>query len=173
MAKESTQSDFATERLRVRPWGEGDQPLIQKLYGQAEVVRYVDDGEPITPVEVDHWMGVTARNYVKRGYGMMLIEDLLTAEFVGCGGIVHPDDQDEPEIKYAFLPAFWGRGLATEFVRGLMQFGRTQHAIDHFIATVAEPNTASIHVLEKAGLKRCDARYEVDGSTTIVLEWRE
>lgn len=163
---------FETEHLAARRWVESDEPRVLQLYGQAEVARWIDDGQPITAQEAEYWMGVTRTNYEKRGYGMFAIEDRQTSEVIGFGGIVHPGNQPEPEIKYAFQPGVWGRGLASEFVRGLMHYGQTVHGLTHFIATVASPNLASIRVLEKAGLSKTGARQEDDGSETVVLEWR-
>ena len=64
-------------------------------------------------------MEVTFSNYEKRGYGMFAIEDGKTSNTVGFGGLVHPGNQNQADVKYAFLPEVWGRGIATEFVQGL------------------------------------------------------
>jgi RimJ/RimL family protein N-acetyltransferase len=164
---------FTTDRLAVRRWVDSDEPHVLDLYGQSAVVRWVDDGQPLTAAEAEHWMAVTFGNYARRGYGMFAIEDRNSSTIIGFGGIVHPNDQTEPEIKYAFQPDVWGAGLATEFVRGLVEYGQTSLGLQNFIATVAAENSASIRVLEKAGLQRTGIREEDDGSKTVVLELDE
>ncbi|MEM6274982.1 MAG: GNAT family N-acetyltransferase [Myxococcota bacterium] len=154
---------FSTERLDVRRWRETDEPLIFRLYSDPDVVRWVDDGEAITWAEVTRWMNVTRQNYDKRGYGMFAIDDRKMPDTIGFGGLVHPNNQPEPEIKYAFRPAVWGRGIATEFVRGLIDYGRTTHGIDRMIATVAAENAASIRVLQRSGLQRTNSRTDEAG----------
>lgn len=93
------------------------------LYSIDKVVRWVDDGEALSASEAARWMEVTFSNYEKRGYGMFAIEDGKTAKTIGFGGLVHPGNQDDAEVKYAFLPEAWGHGFATEFVQGLAKMG--------------------------------------------------
>lgn len=44
----------------------------------------------------------------------------------GFYGLVHPNGQPEPEIKYALLRTYWGCGFATEAVSAMLQYGATK-----------------------------------------------
>jgi RimJ/RimL family protein N-acetyltransferase len=79
---------------------------------------------------------------------------------------VHPDGQKDAEIKYAYRREFWGQGFATEAAIGLIEYGTAAHGINHFIATTAPENTASHHVLLKAGMKRGALGEDSDGFAT-------
>lgn len=162
---------FDTRRMRVRRWRASDQADLLGLYSDPDVIRWVDDGQALTPAEADAWMQVTQTNYETRGYGMFAIEDRENALTIGFGGIIHPGGQPDPEIKYAFYPHMWGRGLATEFVRGLLAYGIKAHKLQGFIATIAPQNTASRHVVLKAGLHQIQSRTEEDKSQTDVFVW--
>jgi RimJ/RimL family protein N-acetyltransferase len=163
---------FNTERLVVRRWRDSDLPVLLAVYGDAEAVRWVDDGEPITQEECVRWLQVTRANYTKRGYGMFAVEEKVAPGAVGFCGIVHPNGQTEPEVKYAYLRSHWGRGIATEALIGLIQFGATAHGLHYMIATTAPENTASHRVLLKAGMERGALRDNGDGSYTQVFHWR-
>ncbi|WP_298260006.1 GNAT family N-acetyltransferase [uncultured Litoreibacter sp.] len=157
---------FCTKRLLVRTWRGGDQPKLLELYGLAKVIKWVDDGSPLTEQEAVAWMAKTRSNYLSRGYGMFAIDDRKGGELLGFGGLVHPNDQVEAEVKYAFFPNVWGSGVATEFVSGLLSYAQEEYRLNRVIATVAEENFASKRVLLKSGFGHCETRAELDGSLT-------
>lgn len=115
-------------------------------------------------------MKVTRSNYQKRGYGMFAIEEFHGLRTIGFGGLVHPQDQMDAEVKYAFLPEVWGQGFATEFVHGLVEHARIVYELTRIIATVATGNLASKRVLIKTGFHLSGSRTENDGSRTELFE---
>ena len=160
---------FETERLSVRALSSGDERELLRVYGNPTVVRWVGDGQVLTQAEAEAWVSVTQRNYERRGYGMSAVLLEPEGEPIGFCGIVHPQDQVEPEIKYAFAPEHWGQGFATEVVRGMLAYGRSTFGLGAVIATVAPENDASLHVLGKLGFERQESRPNADGSVTVVL----
>ncbi len=157
---------FETERLIVRQWRDSDLPDLMAVYGDADAVQWVGDGQPITEKECNDWLGVTRRNYKKRGYGMFAVELKAEPGVIGFCGIVHPGGQQEAEVKYAYLRRFWGQGLATEALLGLIRYGFREHGLTHMIATTAPENFASHAVLSKAGMIRGALRADEDGGFT-------
>jgi RimJ/RimL family protein N-acetyltransferase len=115
-------------------------------------------------------MGVTLNNYSTRGYGMSTIVDQATGTIVGCCGLVHPDNQDLAEIKYALDKVHWGKGYASEVVPAMLSYGASACGLNKIIATVAEPNKASQRVLLKSGMSYSDQYKDEDG-VTLVYEW--
>ena len=163
---------FETERLVVRRWRDSDLPDLMAVYGDAEAMQWVGDGQPITENECREWLVVTRRNYEKRGYGMFAVEFKVQPGVIGFCGIVHPGGQEEAEVKYAYLRKFWGQGIATEALRGLIGYGTTAHHIARFIATTAPENIASHAVLAKAGMSRGELRKDEDGGFTQLFEYQ-
>lgn len=102
-----------------------DVPDLLRIYGDREAMRYVGDSEPIDEASCRGWVEITDRNFAVRGYGMVALIERATGELIGCAGIVHPDQQPEPELKYAFRRDKWGQGFATEAAVGLVSFART------------------------------------------------
>ncbi len=162
---------FQTARLRVRRWFASDVEPLYRVYADPEGARWVDDGQPITRSECEHWMVVTERNYAQRGYGMFAVDELAGGATVGFVGLVHPADQPEVEIKYSFLRSRWGRGYASEIVAATLDYAEKMLGIDRVIATVAPQNAASQRVLRKAGMHLVDELEEDDGTSTLLFEW--
>lgn len=160
---------FHTERTRVRPLVHGDQAALLQVYGDADAMRYVGDGRPLTPAQCDEWVQVTARNRATRGYGMNAIEHVLTGQVLGFCGLVHPGGQAQAEVKYAFARAHWRQGYAREVVPALLQHGFERHGLREIIATVHPAHTVSARVLQGAGLQAQADRHHDDGSTSRVF----
>jgi RimJ/RimL family protein N-acetyltransferase len=163
---------FETPRLRARRLEGADVEALFSVYGNAEVVRWVDDGSPLSRERCEQWVEVTQNNYRTRGYGMFALERKPGRQLVGFCGLVHPAGQVEPEIKYAFHQAVWGQGLATEAARGLLTHGATEHHLNRIIATAAPENSAAHRVLVKAGMALGPIRTNPDGSRTQVFVWQ-
>jgi len=162
---------FSTGRLIIRRWRDSDLASLLAVYGDADAMRWVGDGKPITTEECAHWMEVTRRNYEKRAYGMFAVERKSPSGVIGFCGIVHPGGQTEPEIKYAYLRSVWGLGFATEAVVGLIHYGAQVHGLDYIIATTAPANIASHRVLLKAGMLRGKLVSEDGGESTQYFYW--
>lgn len=161
---------FQTARLEARRWIETDLEAIHAIYSDPVAMRWVDDGAPLDVFRCRRWMEVTAANYRRRGYGMFAFVERSSGKIVGCGGLVHPNDQPEAEVKYAFRRSHWGRGLASEIVPAILAYGRDVHGLRRIISTVAAEHAASRRVLEKSGLSVIEQRAEDDGSTTCLYE---
>lgn len=163
---------FETPRLFVRRIGPADVDAMHAVYGDADAMRWVGDGEPLDRAGCEEWVAVTLRNYARRGYGMFAIVERASGQVIGFCGLVHPGGQPEAEIKYAFRRECWGRGLASEAAPALLNHGASAHGLQHVIATVAPDNAASQRVLEKAGMQKDALRRNDDGSLTQLFVWR-
>ena len=168
-----TQTVFQSERLHARHIDASDVEALFAVYGDAEAMRWVGDGQPLTHAQCEQWVAVTHANYEQRGYGMFALEERASRKVVGFCGIVHPGGQPQAEIKYAFLRSCWGQGLATEAVIGLIQYGSGAHQIEEMIATTAPENLASQRVLGKAGMVRGELRANEDGTYTQLFFWHK
>lgn len=166
-----TEALFKTERLLCRRWQAQDIGPLHAVYSDPEAMRWVGDGQPLSRARCEEWFQVTETNYARRGYGMFALVEQASGTVVGFCGLVHPGGQHEPEIKYAFARAQWGRGLASEVVPALLAYGAARHGLQSIIATVAAKNLASQRVLLKAGMVLQKLRRNEDGSTTNVYEW--
>lgn len=143
---------FQSKRLICRRWIPDDIEPLFAVYSDAEAMRFVGDGQPITRRQCDEWLEVTQANYASRGYGMFALVEVASGLVMGFAGLVHPGGQPEVEIKYALRRTHWGRGFASEVVTELLAYGARAHGLQRIIATVAAGNVASQRVLAKAGM---------------------
>ncbi|GGG51278.1 hypothetical protein GCM10011403_05550 [Pseudohongiella nitratireducens] len=163
---------FSTDRLLCRRWLLQDRGQLLDVYGDLQTVRWVGDGSPLTEEGADYWFAVTERNYRQRGYGMFTLQTRDTGQIVGFAGIVHPGNQEEPEIKYALHRDCWGEGLGSELVAGLIVYAKIKLGLSELIATVDPDNQASRRILEKSGMHHEDIIDDENGRKTLIYRLR-
>ena len=89
------------------------------------------------------------------GFGYWMAHELATGRFAGRGGLrrVLLEGRPEVEVGYAFMPEFWGRGLATELARESIRAGFEELGVHELVCFTLPTNRASQRVMEKAGFR--------------------
>jgi len=121
------------------------------ILADADVMRYVGKGLPITREESEIALQSIVRHWNEHGFGRWVIVDKETNAFAGYGGL--RSMMGTPEVVYHLAKPYWGLGLATEIARASLRFGFDEHQFDRIIAIAKPENTASIRVMEKVGMQ--------------------
>jgi len=83
---------------------------------------------------------------------VMIFKD--TDEFVGWCGLDHTNNKDvDPALFYLLKSNYWGKGLATEAARALLDYAFTQLKLSSIHGGAAGDNLASKRVMKKIGMK--------------------
>jgi ribosomal-protein-alanine N-acetyltransferase len=69
-----------------------------------------------------------------------------------CGFNVYRPDNRRAEVNYAIDPAYWNRGLATEAVLCVLEYGFNRLNLNRIQAICHTANASSARVIQKAGL---------------------
>ncbi|MCG8606895.1 GNAT family N-acetyltransferase [bacterium] len=72
---------------------------------------------------------------------------------IGFTGYRHFYDPPELQLLYGLLPEHFGKGYATHFARIMIRYGFETLGFGAIVACADNPNTASIRVMEKAGMQ--------------------
>ena len=146
-----------TERLLLRPYAHDDVDALYAYQRLPEVHRYLYT-EPRTRSEVEALVAERAGRgtITEVGAPVTLVADLAqTGELVGdCVLFWRSEEHKQGEVGYVFNPAYHGRGLATEAVRGLLRVGFEDLGLHRIAGHLDARNTPSVRVLERAGLRR-------------------
>ena len=142
-----------TERLILREFVLEDAAAFLVMCSNPEVTRYTRDSMSTLDEAIEGLRARPLANYAKQGYGRWACVLKETGNVIGFSGPKFLDELGEVELGYRLLPPFWGRGLATEAGRAVLDecFGRL--GLDHVIGLVDPENVRSIHVLEKLGMR--------------------
>ncbi|KAJ5787870.1 hypothetical protein N7457_002860 [Penicillium paradoxum] len=109
---------------------------------------------------------------------------LAALEWVGYAGVrdatttsMPPREPGDPafppwnemiEVRYGVSPKFWGRGIAQEAAKGVMQWSVVERGVKRFVAETEKENTRSARVLQKIGFTSSDTNYWKEPGE---LEW--
>ncbi|MDG2480278.1 MAG: GNAT family N-acetyltransferase [Alphaproteobacteria bacterium] len=151
---------LSTERLTLRQSAPGDLEAILAMDGDAEVMRYISDGT--VPEPEAHRAYVKTRFDEDFGPGLGTWSVFLRAAPDGFLGWVTirplPGWEPDIEISWRFARASWGRGYASEAAATLLRHGLETAGLHRIVAVVQAPNTASVRVAEKIGMRAAGRR---------------
>ncbi|HEY2071715.1 MAG TPA: GNAT family N-acetyltransferase [Rhizomicrobium sp.] len=141
-----------TERLALRRLGRGDETFVLELLNSRGFLNNIGDRGVRTLDDAWGYISNSAiASYEKNGFGLYrtaLKEDDVA---IGICGLVKRDGLDEPDLGFAFLERFWGKGYAVESGGGVMRHARKDLGLKQILAITALENRGSIAVLEKLG----------------------
>ncbi len=157
--------EMLTERTKLTPLALADVDVVLELFTDPDVTKFA--------------FGVTSEDkirqempiWIRRGgngcIGIWCISDRDTGEKYGsCAllplpieeddtdwGLVTPDvmPEGDVEVGYFLKPSSWGKGIATEVCRRLLEFAFKHTSLEAVVATIDDDNHKSRNVLLKAG----------------------
>jgi len=142
-----------TARMRLLPWQPDDWLLLRPIATDPQVMRYISDGQPWPDERIREFVGRQIDHFDKLGYCLWKLLLKETSEMIGFCGLQPLDGTAETEIGWWLARAWWGQGLATEAARAALLDGFERAELQRIVAVAVAANRASIHVMEKLGMK--------------------
>ena len=160
--------------VRIEPWGEDDLPLLQKLLGDPAMTEHL--GGPESPEKLAERQARYER-IGETGTGRMFkIVDEETGERVGSVGYWEKAwrDQDVWETGWSVLPAFQGRGIASEATAQAIELARAERKHRFLHAFPSVDNAPSNAICRKLGFTLLGAEdFEYPpGHAMVCNDWR-
>lgn len=144
-----------TDRLTLRLLNEGDAPFILDLLNSPGWLVFIGDRNIRTTADaVGYLQDGPLNSYATHGFGLWLVALKIDGTPIGLCGLLKRDYLEHPDIGFAFLPEFMGRGYAFEVVSATLAYATEKLNIPVVLATVMPTNEKSIRLLEKIGLTR-------------------
>jgi ribosomal-protein-alanine N-acetyltransferase len=146
---------FETSRLLVRHWEEDDLDNVFYLYSDPAVMQFIR--ATLSLEETRHILLTHIEHYKTHSFeGRFGVIEKNTGNFIGTFLLKQSDSVEGIEIGYAFLKAYWGRGLGTELVTGGVEFAFNETGAGELFAITELSNEASKKVLRKCGFRQLD-----------------
>ncbi len=142
-----------TERFMLREFVEEDCLQIHPYCSDEEVTRYTFWG-PNTEEQTRQFFdaAIQSQFQLPRTTYEMVIADSSTGEVVG--NCCLKAEKSNAELGYNISKAHWGKGIATEAARSMLEFGFQELKLHRIYATCRPENTGSYRVMENIGMKR-------------------
>jgi RimJ/RimL family protein N-acetyltransferase len=147
---------IATGRLILRGWKDDDFAPFAAMNADPAVREFFPG--LLTKEESDASARRGQLRIAQHGYGMFAAELRDTGEFIGFIGLVPLDfaipgvAQPAVEIGWRLARAHWGKGLATEGARAVVQFAFGTLRLPEIVAITVPANVRSRRVMEKIGM---------------------
>lgn len=157
-----------TERVILTEVRPVEGHFLLDLDSDPEVMKFISDGRPSTPEEIEAAMGrimkVIQDNQYRFGFWFAFTKD--TQEFMGWfhfrPGKQTPTDIKNIELGYRMKKKFWGKGYATEVSHALLDLGFNRYGIDRVFAIAMKDNHASQNVMKKMGMTKYEDYIETE-----------
>ncbi|MBQ4821971.1 GNAT family protein [Aquimarina sp. MMG016] len=144
--------------LVLRPWKMDDLENLVVYANNYKIARNLTNKFPYPYTEED---GVRFINYTLEDKTAHIFAIEINGEV--CGGIgLHPHTDVEcknAELGYWLAEPFWGRGIMTQAIKEIIDYGFAKIDINRIFARPYGSNIGSQKVLEKTGFK-LEARFE-------------
>jgi len=144
-----------TERLLIRELDAArDAEFVFELLNTPKFIKYIGD-RGVRSVEQarDFIENRYRRSYQDHGFGLYAVDVKADSIQVGICGFVKRDTLPEPDLGFAFLPQFEGRGFGFESADAVLRYGRIDLGITTVLAITSPDNEISGKLLEKLGFR--------------------
>lgn len=144
-----------TKRLLIRPLGPDDGLFILRLFNDPSFLEYIGDRGLRTAEEARAYIeGGPMESRTRLGFALDLVEDRLSGEPLGICGLVKRPVLDDPDLGFAYLPPWRGRGYAREAAEAVIDDARGRLGLKRLGAVVDGRNSPSIDLLTRLGFCR-------------------
>ncbi|MBO9683864.1 MAG: GNAT family N-acetyltransferase [Flavisolibacter sp.] len=172
MKAASSQQNYIleTKRLRLRKFTLNDFLFIIELLNSPEWIEFIGDKNVRTKTQaIEYLENGPIKSYAQNGYGLSLVEtkDGLP---IGMCGIIKRDSLENPDIGFAFLKEFTGKGYAYEMASATLSYAMDELKISKISAITLPHNTRSINLLEKIGMKLIKSFTSQNGKELLLFE---
>lgn len=144
---------ISTTHLTLRRLTVNDAPFIFELLNTPNWKKFIGDRNINTLHDAGNYILTMQNNfYDKYNYGLLLVSLKGNDGPIGLCGLIKRDYLDSPDIGFAFLPGYEGKGYAYESSMAIIDDAIKNHAITKLYAITTDKNIRSQNLLERCGL---------------------
>jgi ribosomal-protein-alanine N-acetyltransferase len=151
--------NIETKRLTIRPLHPTDAAQLHAVVSQPKVMKFLPE-DVMTLEEVSHiieWLQScyhenTPAKIRKWTLAMVWKENLEVVGWCGLGPLDF--NPSEVELFCGLSEPYWGRGIAVEACRALLDYAFFKIGLTRIVAVVSPQNHQSSRLVEKLGMRR-------------------
>ncbi|MGM0629787.1 MAG: GNAT family N-acetyltransferase [Pseudomonadota bacterium] len=160
-----------TKRLIVRQFELSDAPFIVSLLNDNLFIWYIGDKNVRMHEDATNYLKIgPMASYEKHGFGLNLVCLKETHTPIGMCGLLKRDELASPDLGYAFLPEYSGKGYAREAAENTLKAVMKTCSLDTVVAVTLPDNLRSNKLLETIGFSFKET-IELYGSQNNLYEY--
>lgn len=142
-----------TDRLILRGMRVSDAEDMFEYARRPSVTQYLTWNPHTDPDETREYLTYVGQRYRTGDFYDWAVVDRESGHMIGtCGFTSFNCPHDTAEIGYVLNPAYQGKGLATDAVRRVLDFGFDELGLHRIEAHFIEGNDASRRLMERVGM---------------------
>jgi len=143
-----------SERLAVQRLTYQDTDFIEIIVNEPAFKKYIGDkGVTSKSTAINYLDEGPLASYTQHGFGLYKVTRISDGAPIGLCGLLKRDIFDYPDVGFAFLTEFNGRGYGFEAASMVIEYETKQHSIDTICAVAALNNVPSMALLAKLGFE--------------------
>jgi ribosomal-protein-alanine N-acetyltransferase len=143
-----------TPRLHLRRWRDEDREPFQAINADPRVMEFMP--APLSAQQSDGLIARIEQHFDRLGFGAFAAELLEDKSLIGFIGLNIPSFfapfMPAVEIGWRLSAGYWGRGLATEGARAVVDHAFNTLQLDSLVSFTVPENLRSRRVMEKLGM---------------------
>lgn len=161
-----------TKRLIVRKFEFSDAAFVIQLLNDDLFIRFIGDKNVRTQEDAINYLKTgPMASYEKHGFSLNLVCLKENYTPIGMCGLLKRDELESPDLGYAFLPEYSGKGYAREAAENILKTVMKTCSVDEVVAVTLPENVRSNKLLEIIGF-RFKETIELYGSQNNLYEYR-
>jgi RimJ/RimL family protein N-acetyltransferase len=161
---------LATQNLRLREFTLDDTAFVIELLNTEGWLKFVGNRHVQTHEQAKAYLENGAmKSYATNGFGLSLVEMKENNTPIGMCGIIRRENMPTPDIGFALLPAYIGKGLGYEIAAATLKHAKYKLHLPNICGITLPENVASIRVLEKIGLRFIETIQSPDSEEVLSL----
>ena len=162
---------FQSANLNMRRFNLNDDAFIFELLNTPAWKQFIGDRNINSREDaVNYILNGPLTSYNKYGYGAWLVTLKDTQQPIGMCGLFKRDYLDKPDLGFAYLPGFEGRGLAYEASIASLTHVQENYDLDALYATTTADNLRSQRLLERCGFTRAGLVTTPESETLLLYK---
>ncbi len=142
-----------TGRLRLREFTVQDAPFIIDLLNSEKWLQFIGERNVKTEPQAKAYLeNGPLTSYREHGFGLWAVELKPENTLIGMCGLLKRETLNHPDIGFALLPQYMGKGYGLEVARATMLVAKDTLKLPVVYAIVLPTNTTSINLLQKIGM---------------------
>lgn len=165
-----------TERLVLKPPVIDDFEAFARMWSNPMVTQHIS-GEPLDREDAWKLFLRDVGHWKLNNFGFFSCFDKESGGYAGTVGLavleraIEPAFGDAPEAGWAISPEFHGRGIGSEALRAVLQWGEAALLPTRFVCMIGETNVASLRVAQKCSFRKY--AYTTYAGRSVILHERK
>ena len=160
-----------TDRLLIDKFSVDDATFVLALLNNPSWIRFIGDRGVLTLTDAQTYISEGAlKSYEQHGFGPYLVKLKTNGQAIGLCGLFKREVLNDPDIGFAFLPDYAGKGYGFESATAVLRYAREVLGLTRIVGITLPKNQYSIRLLEKMGFRfEGKIRFRDDGEASLLF----